>query len=134
MTLVINSYIIYSAEFTMKFFDYQKLYEEANGDSERILKLFHKYPSAGPNFIINTHVLRDNMGYSARARAEYLGLCALRRYDNYAYLKQVDLDRYLIPPWVPIQVVQQNPLINLTDSKIIFKEEKDLWQLSVSTH
>lgn len=111
----------------MKFFDYQKLYEEAKGDCAKIIKLFNKAPSIGPNFIVNPHVLRDDLGFSVRARAEYLGLCALRRYDNYVYLKEVDLDRHLLPPWIPLIVVQQNPLLKLTDSKIIFKEEKDTW-------
>lgn len=111
----------------MKFFDYQRLYEEAKGDCAKIVKLFLKAPSVGPNFIVNPYPLRDGLGYSYRVRAEYLGLCALRRYENYVYTNEVNLKRYLLPPWVPIIVVQDNPLINLTDEKLIFKEEKDLW-------
>lgn len=111
----------------MKFFDYQKLYEEAKGDCARIIKLFNKSPSIGPNFIVNPYVLRDDLGYSIRARAEYLGLCALRRYDNYIYADEVDLAGYLLPPWIPLIVVQQNPLITLTDTKLIFNKEKDIW-------
>lgn len=112
----------------MKFFDYQQLYLDAGGDSKKIVSLFNKSPSVGPNFIVNPHLVREGLGYSNRILAEYLGLCALRRYDNYVYRNEVDLMSYLIPPWVPDIVVQHNPLVKLTNTKLIFKKEKDLWQ------
>lgn len=117
----------------MKFFDYKRLYEEAGGDSTKIVRLFQKAPSEGTAFIINPHIVREGMGYSNRVLAEYLGLCALRRYDNYVYFNEVDLPIYLLPPWIPLNVVQENPLIKLTEQKIEFKEEKDLWELTLTT-
>ena len=111
----------------MKFFDYTNLYLQAKGDASTIVKLFNRSPSIGPNFIINPHLIRAGMGFSDRILAEYLGLCALRRYENYVYTKEVDLESYLIPPWIPTTVVQHNPLVQLTDTKLIFKKENNTW-------
>jgi hypothetical protein len=111
----------------MKFYDYEKIYWEAKGDSTLIVKLFQQAPSLGPNFIVNPHLVRAGLGYSDRTLAEYLGLCALRRYENYVYLNEVNLERFLIPPWVPEDVVQHNPLVKLTNKQLIFKKEIDLW-------
>lgn len=111
----------------MKFFNYEKLYTASQGDCDKLVRLFNRSPSYGPNFIVNPHLIREKMGFSNRVLAEYLGFCALRRYENYVYNKEVDLPSYLIPPWIPIIVVQQNPLITLTESKLIFKKEINLW-------
>jgi hypothetical protein len=114
-------------EVLLKFFDYEKLYTEANGDCDRMIELFNKSPSLGPNFIVNPHPVRVKVGYSNKALAEYLGLCALRRYENYVYTKEVDLESYLIPPWIPRDVIENNPLVKLTDTKLIFKKETNTW-------
>lgn len=103
------------------------MYKDAKGDCDTMIKLFNSRPSIGPNFIVNPHLVRVKMGYSSRVLAEYLGLCALRRYENYVYTNEVDLESYLIPPWIPDIVIQDNPLVQLTNTKLIFKKETNQW-------
>lgn len=111
----------------MKFFDYEKLYRDSKGDCKKLVRLFQTAPSIGPNFILNPELIRAGSGYSDRVFAEYLGLCALRQYNNYVCGNEVDLDRHLIPPWIPHIVVEENPLVQLTNTKLIFKKEINEW-------
>lgn len=107
----------------MKFYSFEKLYLLSHGNPTKILDYF-KDEIEGENFIVNPKALVDAFWVSEQHKAEYLGLCALRNYNDYAINKEVDLDRDLIPDWVPISVIEENPLVTLTETKIIFNKEK----------
>lgn len=106
----------------MKFYTYEDLFMLAHGKPSLILEYF-KDSTQGLNFIVNPKVLVENPWVSDRHKAEYLGICALRSYDDYLNSKQVDLSLDLIPNWVPIEVIKENPLIQYTETKIILKKE-----------
>ena len=108
----------------MKFYDYERLYLAARGDPSLILKLFFKDKTAdGFNFIVNEHVLKNPL-VSDLHKAEYLGLCSLRQYTDYKQQGIVDLKLERVPPWIPMQVIQQNPFITTTSNEILFYKEK----------
>lgn len=107
----------------MKFFDFEKIYIASHGDPKKMLELFRQ-ESKGPNWIVNPRALVDAFWVSEQHQAEYLGLCSFRNYSDYRWNKCVDLSLSLLPPWVPLQIVQENPLVQLTDNQIIFIKEK----------
>jgi hypothetical protein len=107
----------------MKLFNYEEIWLASHGDSTKMLEAF-KNSDSGNDFIANQKALVDAFWVSDRHKAEYLGLCALRSYTNYVDNNEVDLSLDLLPPWVPIEVVKENPLVQLTDNKIIFIKEK----------
>jgi hypothetical protein len=111
------------SEADMKLFNYEKIYLGAHGNSDRMIELFYQ-GVPGSDFIVNPKALVDAFWVSNKHKAEYLGLCSLRSYSHYLKTKQVDLDVGLIPPWVPLSVVSENPLIKLTENTIIFIKEK----------
>jgi hypothetical protein len=78
-----------------------------------------KVPSAeNPNFIVNPKALVDAFWVSDLLRSEYLGICSLRSYNDYTMYGDVDLSLDLIPDYVPLEIIKQNPLIKLTETKI----------------
>lgn len=107
----------------MQFFNYEEIYIAAHGDSTRMLEIFHQ-GTIGDNFIVNPKALVDARWFSDRVKAEYLGICALRNYEDYVYNKDVDLSIDLVPTWVPLDVIKKNPLIKVTETKIILLKEK----------
>jgi len=107
----------------MKFFNYETIYIVSHGDPTLLLEAF-RHTSTGPDFIVNPKTLVDSFWITDRHKAEYLGLCALRNYEDYLYRGDVNLSLDLVPNWVPIQVIKENPLVTLTDNQIIFQKEK----------
>ncbi len=107
----------------MKFYNYETLWLLAHGNPTMMLEYF-KDSREGVNFIINPKALVDAFWLTERQRAEYLGICSLRSYDDYLNHKEVDLSLDLVPPWVSMQVITDNPLTKLTNSKIILLKEK----------
>ena len=106
----------------MKFFDYEKIFLLSHGKPSLLLEYFQE-SKEGINFIVNPRAIVANPWVSDKHKAEYLGICALRSYDDYLNSKQTDLHIDLIPPWVPMQVITENPLIKLTNTKIILLKE-----------
>lgn len=108
----------------MKWFNYEKLYLAARGDSSTIVKLFKEENVPGLNWILNESIVIDNpLLLSDRELAEYLGLCALRNYSDYTIYKSKDLDLYMIPLWIPEEVIKSNPLVEINKTHLIFKYE-----------
>lgn len=107
----------------VKFYNYDEIWIAAHGDPKMILE-YYKDSKSGNSFIVNPKALVDAFWVSDRHKAEYLGLCSLRNYNDYLERKEVDLHIDLIPTWVPIEVIKDNPLVTLTETKVIFKKEK----------
>ena len=107
----------------MRFFDYETIFIVSHGDPKLLLEAF-KLSSTGNDFIVRPKALAEAFWVSDRHKAEYLGLCSLRNYEDYKYKNDVDLLIDLVPVWVPMHVIKDNPLITLTDNKIIFQKEK----------
>lgn len=107
----------------MRNFNYEKIYMAAHGNPTRLLTLFAASTS-GPNFIVNPRELANAFWVPDRLKAEYLGLCSLRSYEQFLYNGTVDLPLLELPPWVPLKVVKENPLVTVTNTHIIFNKEK----------
>lgn len=107
----------------MRFFNYEKIYLLSLGKPDLLLKYF-KELRGGYDFIVNEKIV-DNSFISDRHKAEYLGLCALRNYEDYLDRNEINLNRDLIPPWVPLKVIEENPLVKLTKEKIILLKENN---------
>lgn len=107
----------------MKFFNYEQIYLAAHGDSTKIVEYFKRAKSVGPNFILNESVLGRNCFLSDRTLAEYIGLCSLRNYSEYISTLNPNLEISKLPIWVPLDIVKENQLIQLTDKQIIFTKE-----------
>lgn len=117
----------------MILFNYEKIWLLSLGRPDLMLRYFKwlylGYPEyetlKGSNFIVNPEVIIKNpYKLSDIQLSEYLGLCALRNYSEYKLSGEVDLEMEYFPPWIPKQVVEQNPLIAINKSKIIFIKEK----------
>lgn len=107
----------------MKFFSYERIYLLSHGNPEKLVQYF-KEEVDGDNFMVNPRVLMDNFWISDRHKAEYIGLCSFRNYEEYLYAGETDLDLELLPIWIPKQVIAENPLVTLTETNIIFNKEK----------
>ena len=94
----------------MLFFDYEKVFLLTGGNVRWMLPMFEKV--AGYDFIKNPEILYNDK-FTLRDRVEYVGLCSLRNYEDYANRGILYLDRDLIPPWVPEQILADNKLIEL---------------------
>jgi hypothetical protein len=106
----------------MKRFDYEAIFILAHGRPSLIVD-FYKGSTAGPNFIINPKALVGSFWLTDRQKAEYLGICALRSYEDYRFTGEANLSIDSIPSWVPLAVIKENPLIQLTETKLIFLKE-----------
>lgn len=112
----------------MLFYSYQNLFFLAGGDCERIVKLLllqeeHPIPELhGRNYIRNLEVLKDET-FSYQQRAEYIGLCSYRNHTDELFYGKTWLDVSDIPPWIPLLVLEDNPLITLEGGKILFPYE-----------
>ena len=107
----------------MKFFDYEKIFILGHGRPTQMLD-YYKQSTRGPDFIVNPRALVAGFWLTDRHKAEYLGICALRSYEDYKYRGITDLDIDDIPSWVPLAIIKENPLIQLTETKLIFLKEK----------
>ncbi len=108
----------------MKFFNYESIYIASHGRPERLINYFWN-SKCGPNFIINERAVVAARFISKRHIAEYLGICSLRCYDYYLETGDVDLSLDLVPDWVPLSIVEENPLLTLNENTIqLIKETK----------
>lgn len=109
----------------MKKFNYELIYLASHGNSTKLVELFiSSRGTTGDSFMLNPLALSQAFWVSDRHKAEYIGLCSLRSYAQYTRTKDADLLIEDLPPWVPLEVAKENPLIQVTDSKIIFLKEK----------
>lgn len=106
----------------MRFFDYEKIYLAAVGNPTLMLDYFRS-DRTGRNWILNPRVLAEPW-VSDRLKAEYLGFCSLRPYNDYVTHKKVDLLISDLPPWVPLELARENPYLTVTNTHIIFNKEK----------
>ena len=112
----------------MIFFSYQNLYFMASSDCKRIVKLLllqekHPIPELhGRNYIRNLEVIKDE-NYSYQERAEYIGICSYRNHTDELFYGKTWLDLADLPPWVPREIIENNPLINVTKETITFPFE-----------
>ena len=112
----------------MLFFNYTNLFFLASGDCKRIVKLLllqseHPIPELhGRNYIRNLEVLRDET-FSYRERAEYLGVLSYRHHPEEMFYRKTWLDIADLPPWIPLLVLEENPLIKIDKGKILFTHE-----------
>ena len=107
----------------MKRFNYEDIFMLSHGNPTLLLEYF-KDSTEGINFIVNPKALVDAFWVSDKHKAEYLGICSLRSYDDYINNGDVDLSLDLIPNWVSLDVITENPLIKLTDNQINLLKEK----------
>ena len=112
----------------MLFFNYTHLYFMASGDCERIVKLLllqKEYPIPelhGRNYIRNLEPIKDD-SFSYRERAEYLGILSYRHHPEEMFYRKTWLEVADLPPWIPLLVLEENPLITLEGGKILFPHE-----------
>ena len=107
----------------MKFFNYERIYLLSHGKPKQLVQYFREEVN-GTDFIVNPKAIVDNFWVSDRHKAEYIGLCSLRNYEDYQFNGSVDLDLEILPLWIPKQVIVENPLVTLTETKILFNKEK----------
>lgn len=107
----------------MKFFSYEKAFIASHGNPELLLD-YYRGMNEGENFIVNPKSLVEAFWVSDRHKAEYLGICALRSYNDYATKGDVDVSLDLLPAWIPLAIIEENPLLKLTETKIILEKEK----------
>lgn len=117
----------------MLFFDYERIFILARGNSNVIINLVRKLIEdpklmvliSGSSFILNPDVIYYNTyKLSNRQLAEYLGLLALRNFAEYKISKDTSLDIQYVPIWIPRKVIDTNPLIEISKDKLKFIEEK----------
>lgn len=116
----------------MLFFDFEKVFLLAKGNSNSIVHLIRQMvinpeayrPLQGMSFIINESTIIDNArNLPNRQLAEYLGILSFRGYAEYKFTGDSSLDMQYLPTWIPKQVVETNPLIEINKSKLNFIEE-----------
>ena len=112
----------------MLFFNYQNLYFMASADCQRIVKLFllqetHPIPELhGRNYIRNLEPIKDD-SFSYRERAEYLGVLSYRHHPEEMFYRKNWLEIADLPPWIPISILEGNPLIVIEGGRILFPYE-----------
>lgn len=95
----------------MKRFNYEKIYLVSLGESTLMLRYFKDCCPYGDNYIKRPEIVTGNpLRLSDQHLAEYLGLCSLRKYPD------SDLPLDYLPKWVPISVVQENPLVTINQN------------------
>ena len=112
----------------MLFFHFQNLYFMASSDCKRIVKLLllqEKNPIPelhGRSYIRNLEPLLSDE-YSWQEKAEYVGVLSYRNHPSEMFYKQYHLNLDDLPPWIPLQVIEENPLIKIDKGKIVFPHE-----------
>jgi len=107
----------------MKFYNYELCYILGAGVPKKILYAYKILEDqGGEDFILNPDaVLNSNV--SDLFKAQYLGLAALRNYDDFAETQKKTLSRSLVPSWINIEELSCNPLLKITDTEIILIKE-----------
>ena len=112
----------------MLFFNYQNLFFMASSDCKRIVRLLllqsqNPIPELhGRNYIRNLEPLKDD-SFSYRERAEYIGVCSYRAHPEEMFYRKTWLDLADLPPWIPVSVLEENPLITIEGGRILFPYE-----------
>lgn len=112
----------------MLFFNYQNLFFMASGDCKRIIKLLllqEELPIPelhGRSYIRNLEPIKDD-SFSYRERAEYLGILSYRHHPEELFYRKTWLELADMPPWIPLLVLEENPLITIEGGKILFPYE-----------
>jgi len=106
----------------MLFFNYETIYLASLGNPDKMLKLLCSSGNSGTNWIKNPWGLVESQASNLH-KAEALGLMSLRNYATYIKAKNLSLELDLIPPWIPQKILELNPLITITDTRIIFVTE-----------
>lgn len=106
----------------MKFYNFETLWIISHGNPTRLVEYF-KDSTKGENFMVNPKALVDAFWLTDRQRAEYIGICALRNYSDYIREGEVNLLLDFIPPWIPMEVIENHPLTQLTNTHIILLKE-----------
>ena len=113
----------------MLLFNYSAIYLISRGDSRLIVKYLQAMHKGrykmlkGLNFIINPEVLYLET-VSFQHRAEYIGICSLRRLSDYKTKNEVNLHISRVPPWVPSSAVKENPLLEIKQPILKLKLEE----------
>ena len=112
----------------MLFFNYQNLYFMASSDCKKIVKLLllqaqNPIPELhGRSFVRNLEPLLSDE-YSWQEKAEYVGILSYRNHPSEMFYKQYHLNLDDLPPWIPLQVVEENPLVTIEGGRILFPYE-----------
>lgn len=112
----------------MLFFNYQNLYFMASSDSKKIVKLLLLHQAnpikelVGTSYIRNLAPLQDPQ-FSYREKAEYVGLLSMRNHTDELFYKKTWLELADLPPWIPLLVLEENPLITIEGGRILFPYE-----------
>ena len=112
----------------MLFFNYTNLFFLASGDCTKVVKLLllqEEYPIPemhGRNYIRNLEPIKDD-SFSYRERAEYIGICSMRNHTDELFYNKTWLNIVDLPPWIPLLVLEENPLITLEGGRILFPYE-----------
>ena len=112
----------------MLFFNYQNLFFMASSDCKRIVKLLllqEKHPIkelVGRSYIRNLDPIKDD-SFSYRERAEYLGILSYRHHPEELFYRKKHLNLDELPPWIPLSILEGNPLITIEGGRILFPYE-----------
>lgn len=112
----------------MLFFNYSNLFFMASSDCKRIVKLLllqEKHPIkelVGRSYIRNLDPIKDD-SFSYRERAEYLGVLSYRHHPEELFYRKTWLEIVDMPPWIPLSVLEENPLITIEGGRILFPYE-----------
>lgn len=118
----------------MLLFDYEKIYILSYGRADLILKYLRRLrdePEAsvslvGSSFILNPEVVLDNpLRLDARTLAEYVGILSIRNYADYQMTGNTSLQMVSVYPWIPAEVVQSNPLVQISKDTLHFNKEEE---------
>lgn len=117
----------------MTFYSYENLWLIALGNSKIMVSLFKELVAGtegyaaltGDDFIVHQGVVTQNpYNLTDQQLAEYLGICALRNYQDYRLTGLTDLEIAYVPEWIPQNVIINNPLLSINKSTILFHKEK----------
>lgn len=107
----------------MKFFNYQLCYILGAGVPKKILRAYKVLENqGGEDFIVNPDALFNSRA-SDLHKSQYLGLAALRNYDDFVETQRKTLSRSLVPSWIKLEELRNNPLIKITETEIILIKE-----------
>ena len=82
----------------------------------------------GDSFLINPYPVITDKTVSIVHKVQYIRLAAKRSYSDYAFATIKTLDRSFFPDLL-LSNVKHNPLLQITQTEIIFKyEEEKIWQ------
>lgn len=102
----------------MTFFNYEICYVLGKGRPREMLRVFELLKDrGGDDFIINPEALMKSKA-SALHKAQYLGIAALRNYDDFAESGKKTLSRSLVPTWIKLEELESNPLLKITETEI----------------